>query len=216
MSTPISTPSSNSDEPGRGEGAVDESPQGSEDRAPRTMKAAKAPVGVGSAPLVAQLLALALIALGVVGIEEALVRTGAISQPSWTTATVEAMDRSTADRPVVLILAIAGVLLGLVLLSVAFKRRPRKTVALSADTGVYLRTRDLKRVATSALEGADGVTDVDVVSGRRTMNVRATTLAPKERNSEIEADLRDRLSSSLSALASPPRVKVAVRNEELA
>jgi len=170
---------------------------------------------VGSAPFVAQLLAVALIALGAVGLEEALVRTGAVNQPSWTSATVRAMEGARSDRPVVLVLAIALVLLGLVLVSVAFKRRPRTSVALRADTGVYLRTRDLGRVAASAIEGADAVTDTDVTSSRRTLRVRATTLAPKDRNGEIETEIRDRLSSSLEALDRPPRVKVTVRNEGL-
>lgn len=179
------------------------------------MKPAKAPVGAGSAPLVAQLIALALVALGVVGVQEALVRTGAISSSSWTSAVVPALDGIRYDDPVVLVVAVVLALVGLLVLPMALLRRPRKAVALEAGTGVYLRTRDLARVAGAAVEGADAVTDVHVKAGRRTLKVRATTVAARDRNDEITADLRDRLASSLGALERTPRVKVSVRNEGL-
>ena len=68
-------------------------------------------------------------------------------------------------------------------------------------------------MAGAAVEGADAVADVHVKAGRRTLKVRATTVAARDRNDEITADLRDRLASSLGALERTPRVKVSVRNE---
>lgn len=177
------------------------------------MRAARAPVGVGSAPLVAQLLALALVALGAVGIQEALVRTGAWKTSSWTSAVVDSVDGLRYDDPIVLVLSIVLALLGLVLLPLGFKRRPRTSVALDAATGVHLRTRDLARIAASAVEGADAVTDVAVKAGRRTLKVRATTVASRDRQDEIAQDVRNRLTSSLDALERAPRLKVSVKNE---
>lgn len=189
----------------------EQSPDLSPNRA--AMRAARAPVGVGSAPLVAQLLALALVALGAVGIQEALVRAGAWKTSSWTSAVVDSVDGVRYDDPIVLVLSIVLAVLGLVLLPLGFKRRPRTSVALDATTGVYLRSRDLARVAATAVEGADSVTDVDVKAGRRTLKVQATTVASRDRKDEIAQDIRSRLTSSLDALERAPRLKVSVKTE---
>jgi len=179
------------------------------------LRAAKAPVGVGSAPLVAQLLALLLIALGVVGVQEALVRTGAVQGSSWTRAVVRSVDGTRWTDPLVLAVGVVAVVLGMLLLPVGLLRRPRRSVALQAETGVHLRTKDLATIATSAVEGADAVTDVRVDASSRSLKVRATTVAANDRNVEIARGLEERLAASLDALEHTPRTKVYIRNEEL-
>ncbi|MCW2818661.1 MAG: hypothetical protein JWR42_1448 [Marmoricola sp.] len=178
------------------------------------LRAAKAPVGVGSAPLVAQLLALLLIALGVVGVQEALVRSGAIHGSSWTGAAVSSVDGTRWTDPLVLAVGIVAVVLGLLMLPVGLLRRPRRSVALQAETGVYLRTKDLAKIATAAVEGADAVTDVHVDARSRSLKVRATTVAAKDRNVEIARDLEGRLATSLDSVEHTPRTKVYIRNED--
>ncbi len=177
------------------------------------LRAAKPPVGVGASPLVAQLLALALVALGVVGVQALLSSTGATSQPSWIGTAVDAVDGTASDAPVVLVLGIAAVVLGLVVLPVALKRRPRKAIELDARTGVRLRTRDLSRLATAAVEDTDGVTGVRVKASRRRLRVVATSVAAKDRDAAVRADLERRLEPTLRALQRAPRVAVSVRNE---
>ncbi|MEP6814744.1 MAG: hypothetical protein ABI873_04240 [Marmoricola sp.] len=180
----------------------------------KALPAARPPVGTGASPLFAQLLALALMALGAVGIQEALVRTGVVSQESWTRTAAASLDGLAAETwmvPVFVVVALAGLLL----LVVVVKPRPRKALTLSADTGVYLRTRDLSRIADGLLEGADGVTDVSTRARRRRLLVTATTLAGKDRNAVLEGDLRDRLAPVLRALKSPPKVALTIRNEDL-
>lgn len=178
------------------------------------MAAARPPVGTGSSPLVAQLIALALIGLGILGIQEALVRTSAITSSSWTSAVVDAVDGLTTATWVLIVGAVLAVL-GLLLLPIVFKRRPRKTVSLSASTGVYLRTRDLGRIAEGAIAGIDTVTDVSVKASRKKVRVTATTVAGTDRNADIADDVRARLAPCLGALEYPPRIKVSVTNEGL-
>jgi hypothetical protein len=178
------------------------------------MAAARPPVGTGSSPLVAQLIALALIGLGILGIQEALVRTSAITSSSWTSAVVDAVDGLTTATWVLIVGAVLAVL-GLLLLPIVFKRRPRKTVSLSASTGVYLRTRDLGRIAEGAIAGIDTVTDVSVKASRKKVRVTATTVAGTDRNADIADDVRARLAPCLGALEHPPRIKVSVTNEGL-
>ncbi|SDS50325.1 hypothetical protein SAMN04488570_2023 [Nocardioides scoriae] len=177
------------------------------------MQAAKPPVGVGASPLVAQLVALALIALGVVGIQALLSTTGAIAQAPWITSALDAVDGTASDAPVVLVVAVVAIVLGLLVLPIAFKRRPRKSLELAAHTGVRLRTRDLARIASTAVEGADGVTDVKVTATRRKLRVVATSVAAKDRNGAVVDDIGRRLAPTLEALESRPKLAVSVRNE---
>lgn len=181
----------------------------------QAMKAARPPVGTGPAPLVAQLFALALIALGVVGIEEALSRSGVISNGSWTGQAVEAVDGVANDAPWVLVVAVLLVVLGLLLLPVVVRRRPRKSVSLHAETGVHLRTRDLARLADAALDGTDTVTDVGVKASRRRLRVVATTVAAKDRNPAVADEIRHRLAPMLESMDDQPRLSVAIKNEGL-
>lgn len=178
------------------------------------MDAAKPPVGTGPAPLVAQLIALALIALGVLGIQEALVRSGLVASKSWTSAGLDAVDGTRAATWVVVVGALL-ILAGVLLLPIVIMRRPRKTVSLTANTGVYIHTRDLGRICGHAVEGADAVTSVHVRTAARKVHVTATTVAPKDRNAEITADVRSRLTTTLDALERTPRVKVSIKNEGL-
>ncbi len=178
------------------------------------LHAAKPPVGVGPAPFVGELVALLVVALGVVGVQEALVRSGLLDATSWSSAAVDAVDGLRVATWVL----VAGVLLvvaGVFVLPLAFRRRPRKTVQLLADTGVSVRSRDLGRLCEHALADADAVTDVSVRAGSRTLRVTATVVAPEERNAAVVEDLRTRLRPVLDALARTPQVKVSVKNEGL-
>jgi hypothetical protein len=177
------------------------------------LRAAKPPVGTGASPLVAQLLALALIALGVLGIEELLSSAGVIDNGSWTLAAVDALDGTAHDAPWVLVVSVVLVIAGLLLLPVVFRRRPRKAVELRASTGVHLRTRDLARVAVAALDGTDTVTDVSVKASRARLRVLVDSVAARDRNKAIDEDIRSRLAPSLGALERPPRLKISVKNE---
>lgn len=118
-------------------GTNDDNDSGSEE----TLGGAKPPVGTGPAPLFGQLLALLLVCVGVVGVQEALARTG-IVKTSWTSWVLRSLGGLSADFSL-LVLFVVLTLLGLALLAVVFKPRPRRTLTLSAKTGVYLRTGDL-------------------------------------------------------------------------
>ncbi|MEP7091405.1 MAG: hypothetical protein ABI776_15000 [Nocardioidaceae bacterium] len=178
------------------------------------MRAAKPPVGTGPAPLVAQLVALGLVALGVVGIQEALVRSGIVSATSWTSATISGVD-GLRVATWALVLGVALVVAGLLLLPIVVKRRPRKTLTLAASTGVHIRTRDLARLCEHVVAGADAVTDVHAKAAARRVRVTATTVGPPERNQAIADDVRSRLATTLDALERTPRLKVSVKNEGL-
>lgn len=179
----------------------------------QALRAAKAPVGTGSAPLVAQLLALVLVALGAVAVQSALSAWGVVRQASWVESASTALDGTRYDDPLVLVVGVVLAVVGLLLLPVVVARRPRTSVDLEAETGVHLRTRDLARIVAEAVEGTDAVTDVDVRATRRKVAVRVTTLALKDRRDEIRLAARGRAEPVLRALASPPRLSVSVKHE---
>lgn len=172
---------------------------------------AKPPVGVGATPLVAQLLALGLVALGVVGVQDLLARTGLIAQAPWSDTAVSQVDGLASDSVWVLVGGIVAALLGLVVLVVALRRRPRKTLELDAQTGVRLRTRDLPRLLQGTVETVDGVTDVDVRASRRSVRVVATTVVRDERRREVATELEERIAPTLRAPHRAPRPRIKLK-----
>ncbi|MCP6462521.1 hypothetical protein NL471_27470, partial [Klebsiella pneumoniae] len=78
-------------------------------------------------------------------------------------------DGVTSDSPWVLVGGVAAAVVGLLLLPIPFRRRPRKALELRATTGVRLRTQDLSRLVRGSLEAVDGVTDVEVHSSGRSL-----------------------------------------------
>lgn len=177
------------------------------------LRAGKPPVGTGSSPLFAQLIALVFICLGVVGVQTLLVSLGVTAGTAWTSSVVDAGDAIKGTSMVVLVVGVLAIVLGLLLLPVVVRPRPRKGVALLANTGVHLRPRDLARIVESALDGTDAVTEVQARANRRSLRINATTVAGKDRNGEIKADINSRLSPTLSTLERAPRVKVTLHND---
>lgn len=173
--------------------------------------AAKPPVGVGASPLVAQLLAVGLVALGVVGVQDLLARTGVLAQEPWLDTALGAVDGVTSDSPWVLVGGVAAAVVGLVLLPVPFRRRPRKALELRATTGVRLRTQDLSRLVRGSLEAVDGVTDVEVHSSGRSLKVTAATVVSDERRAQVARELREQLEPTLEALQKAPRPRIKVK-----
>ncbi|MGJ9423070.1 DUF6286 domain-containing protein [Aeromicrobium sp. CF3.5] len=179
----------------------------------RAMSAAKEPVGTGSAPLFAQLIALLLIGVGVVAVQHLLVTQGAISGASWLGSVVDAADGVQGSSPAVLTVGIVAVVLGVLLLPVVFKPRPRTSLTLAASTGVHLTPKDVARIVASAVDDADSITDVSVTATRRKVRVRATTVAPKNRASEVSSDLRQKTEPLLATFSKPPRLAISLDHD---
>ncbi len=177
------------------------------------MSAAKEPVGTGSAPLFAQLIGLALIGIGVVAVQHLLAAQGAISGSSWLTSVVDAVDGVQGSSPAVLTIGIVAVVLGVLLLPVVFKPRPRTSLTLTASTGVHLTPKDTARIVSAALDDADSITAVKVLATRRKVRVKATTVAPKDRAAEVSSDLRQSAESVLAAFAKPPRLSISLDHD---
>jgi hypothetical protein len=105
--------------------------------------------------------------------------------------------------------AVVVVLLGLWLLVVALRPRPRPAIRLQAQTGVYLRTRDVARLSRGAAESVGGVLDAGSQASRRSVDVTVTTTGDEA----TQAAVHDAVTRRLSAIESPPKVTVTTRTD---
>lgn len=174
-----------------------------------TLGAAKAPVGPGLLSLLGLLAALALTALGIVAGHDALAWGGVVQGDPWTRLLVRAIDARQAS-PWLVPIGVALVLLGLWLLVVALRPRPRPSTQLKAQTGVYLRTRDVARLSRGAAESVGGVLSADTRASRRAVDVTVHTTG----DSAIPAAVEEAVTRRLSALDRTPTVTVTARGDD--
>ena len=177
----------------------------SPDRSRPAMQAAGQQTGAGRIGLLGPLMALALTAIGFVLLHDAIAEADDRPGRTWLAALVNGLDRHTAEWW--MIPAGAGLaLLGVWLIVTAVRPRSRRTLAVNSATGVFLRTRDVARLASAAADDVDGVLSAGSVATRRAVTVTV------ESDRDGVADLvRDTVGHRLSALASPPKVKVRVQ-----
>lgn len=172
------------------------------------LTAPKAPVSPGVITAVGIVLALLVVALGVVGLHDALVAANAVRGGSWSAAAVSAVDGTRRALWLVPVGALA-VLVGLWLLLTALRPRPRTAIALRADTGVVLRPRDVAQLARSTAGEVDGVTSASASARRRRVSVAVVATSQDGVRDAVAAAVAARF----AALSTTPSVRVTVTTE---
>ncbi len=170
--------------------------------------AGRTPTATPAAAPWAVLLALVVLALGVVGIRDALVAAGAFGGSSWTKNTANAIDGLTA-RTWMIPAGIGLAVLGLWWLLAALKPRKRTEISLSGTPGAWMRPGDLARLVQPTVENVEGVVSASTSATRRTVTVKATTTARD--SAKVRTALTEAVGDRLSALRRAPRVKVKAR-----
>ncbi|MBA3488808.1 MAG: hypothetical protein H0T78_04550 [Longispora sp.] len=169
------------------------------------MKAARQPTGAGPIGLIGPIMALVLTGIGVVLLHDAVFETDAMPGRTWLAVVVDGLDRTTAEWW--MIPAGVGIaLIGVWLIVSALRPRSRHTHAVTSETGLFLRTRDIARLAAAAAADVDGVLAASSTAGRRTVTVTVES----DRDGVVDL-VRDTVGERLSALTRPPKVKVRVR-----
>ena len=144
-------------------------------RGQQPLPPAKTPIGPGAITFVGAFLSLLVILAGAVGLQAAASAAGISRSAPWLTSAIDNVD---GLRPTgwMLPTGIVLVLLGLWLLVTALRPRPKTAVALTAQTGVYIRPRDMATLAEHAADDLDGVASVRARASRRkvTMSVQST------------------------------------------
>ena len=170
--------------------------------------AGRTPTAAPAAAPWAVLLALVVLALGVVGIRDALIAAGAFGGSFWTKNTAYAIDGLTA-RTWMLPAGIGLAVLGLWWVLAALKPRKRTEIALPGTPGAWMRPGDLARLVQPTVENVDGVVSASTSATRRTVTVKATTTARD--SAEVRTAVTDAVGDRLSAVGRAPRVKVKAR-----
>lgn len=165
--------------------------------------------------LIATVLALGLIAVGVVGAAEAIWQLTGHDQQLWVHyyLVTTQLQQLTWSHPYVL--GAAGVLAvaGLLLLVAGLRRGPRplRLATYHDDVRIEAPRRTVRRLVSNAAMSVDGVLGVKVTARRRRVKVRATA-APEPPDSLTE-DIEARVGEQLDAL-SPlrrPRIVTALK-----
>jgi len=174
---------------------------------PAPPAAAKAPLGPGGITAVGVVLALGLLGLGVVALHDALIATSLVAGPAWIGSALGALDGVEPASwmvPAGVVLVIVGVWA----LVIALRPRPSTGIALTARTGVYLRARDVARIAATAADDVDGVAAVKASATRRTVTV--TVSVRGDETEQVAAAVRGAVAEALQALTAAPQIRVRV------
>jgi|GEM_PF-481384 len=164
-------------------------------------------------------LAIVLVALGVLLVREALVAADVVTGEPWLAPAVDAAD-GIAPSVAVSAAGVVVALLGVWLVTVAFGRRVRTRLPVRSasddgsaggstgrPTGVTIGLGDVARLAASAAEDVNDVLTARASATRRTVTVTVTVLEGDDVDAAVRAAVTDRL----APLASPVAVKVASR-----
>lgn len=184
---------------------------------------ARPPVGIPGVALVSVLLALALLGLGAVLLRELLVSTsvnGEVLVPGdpWL-APVASSATGIIRSSLTMVVAVAGGLLGLLLVVLALKPRPSPTSRLVGDDDAAISFDvDEPGLAALAADAALGVTEVETsrATGSRRRMVVHVCVDPRAGydNSAIAGPVSRLVQERLSGLLPPPRVAVRVHGQD--
>jgi hypothetical protein len=172
------------------------------------MRAARQQTGAGRIGVVGPILAILLTAIGVVLLHDAISVADNRPGRSWLAAVVDGLNGFTAEWWLIPA-GVAAALIGVWLIITALRPRSRKTLAVTSATGVFLRTRDIARLASAAADDVDGVLSAHSVASRRT-----GTVTVESDTAGIADRVQETVAQRLAALDDPLKVKVRVRSHQ--
>lgn len=170
---------------------------------------AKPPVGAGGVSFIGALLSIAITALGVVAVRDALIAWNFVDGDPWVSPVISG-ELTIEVGTWLLVLAIVVALVGLYLLSSSLRPRPKRAVALESETSVFVPTRGLSAIAINAAEDVDGVMSASATSSRNKVRVRATTT---NATSQLKDQVRTAVEERFTSLSSKPKVVVSVKQK---
>lgn len=169
------------------------------------VRAGAQPLAPAGASYLGAAMSVLLIALGAIGVREALVGVGWVGGEPWIADTVAAIDGS-APMPWTPFAGIAAGVVGIVLVVIAVKPQRRRAVRAHAATAVYVDVTDVARIASAAAEAVPGVISARSTASRRTLTIRCEVSGAAD--DELKKAVNDSATTELEALERAPRIRV--------
>ncbi len=174
-------------------------------------QSSKRPVAAPAAATAGLLLALAVIALGIAGVQHASSSAGWINESSWLDWIAT---KAEVLRPAdwMTYAGIAAAVIGLWLIATALKPR-RPTHLAVGDADIWIRPGDLARLAADTARTTSEVSTASSKSNRRTVKVTATAVTAD--TVQLTQSLNTAITNRLQPVQPSPRIRVHVTPEEL-
>lgn len=167
------------------------------------------PAAPGIARKAGLLVALLLIALGVAGIYDALVQGDVIDGRKLVEPLLERLD-GLEPQDWMLPAGIAVAVVGLLLVLAALWPRPRRSLAVSARTGVFATRGAVEELTVDSAAGHGSVLDASAKAKSRAVVVRVVT----DGEPGAPAEVRQGVTERLARLAQAPKVRVGARRKK--
>lgn len=168
----------------------------------------KTPLALPAAAFTGPLIAVLVLAAGVIGIRDGVLAAGWITGSSWTTAAAEWIDGLVFAGWMIPV-AIVAIIVGLLLLVAALKPRRKTAIALNADTSVWIEPAAVAHIAADAARSVPGVLTAKATATRRTVVVRAQVTG--DDRSGITSAVTERVKAALEPVSKAPKVTVRSR-----
>jgi hypothetical protein len=175
----------------------------------RAMPPAKTPRRTGGTAALGITLAVLLIAVGVLAVRDALLYARLFNGRPLLHELAKVVQGLRPEAWTVVVGALLG-LLGLALLVKALIRSGRRVTAVTAETGVFLRPRDVTRLVETAAEGVDGVLGVRVSAKPRRVAVSIRSTG----DPDVAGRVQDAVTQRLEPLATQPTVRVTTERQK--
>lgn len=167
------------------------------------------PAAPGAARKAGLLVALLLVALGVAGIYDALVQGDVVDGRRLVEPLLEWLDGLEPQEwmvPAGIVVALAG----LALVLAALWPRPRRSLPVTARTGVFATRGVIEELTVDSAAGHGGVLDASARARSRAVQVRVDT----DGEPETPVEVRQSVSERLGRLTSTPKVRVGARRKD--
>jgi len=172
------------------------------------MPPARTPRRTGGTAALGITLAVLLTAVGVLAVRDALLYARVLGGKPLLHELAKAVQGVRPETWIVVAGALVG-LLGLALLVKALIRSGPRVTAVTAETGVFLRPRDVTRLVETAAEGVDGVLGVRVSATPRRVSVSIRSTG----DPDVAARVQDAVTRRLEPLATQPTVRVTTERQ---
>lgn len=186
-------------------------PPGTADHAKTMPAAGRAPVATPGVGYVGAVLALLLVAAGVVALRDTAVALGWLGGPPWIDTAIDWID-GLRFQTWMIPAGIAAVLAGLGMLLSALTPRRTRVIAVAARSAVWIDPTDLARVASHAASAVPGVLDARSTATRRKIVVTADVVDPNDPSIPTAVDVAVRDVTEI--LAAAPKIIVRTRTGE--